>query len=147
MLNAFKIVPFDLEPIYAEWKNPPRFSGNSKKDLPVDDWLQEIKAGCIERKVPREYWHKVAQHYLADKAKVRFDELKLVMKNMHGGKYRWTWKNFKIAMRNMGCEYCGAFSCALRTALTHVLWVQGTSTRRRLRRSKWSVGPRASTLR
>ncbi|KAH9856159.1 hypothetical protein C2E23DRAFT_722363 [Lenzites betulinus] len=104
MLNAFKIVPFDLEPIYAEWKNPPRFSGNSKKDLPVDDWLQEIKAGCIERKVPREYWHKVAQHYLADKAKVRFDELKLVMKNMHGGKYRWTWKNFKIAMRNMGWD-------------------------------------------
>lgn len=105
MLNAFKIKPFELEPIYAEWKDAPRFVGNPKKDVPVDDWLAQIKAGCVERKIPREYWHKVAQHYMADKAKSRFDELKLVMKNMHGGKYRWTWKNFKIAMRNMGCEY------------------------------------------
>ncbi|KAI0705972.1 hypothetical protein C8T65DRAFT_708875 [Cerioporus squamosus] len=104
MLNAFKIKPFDLEPIYAEWKDAPRFVGNPKKDLPVDDWLAQIKAGCVERKVPREYWHKVAQHYMADKAKTRFDELKLVMKNMHGGKYRWTWKHFKIAMRNMGWD-------------------------------------------
>ncbi|EJF60238.1 hypothetical protein DICSQDRAFT_88061 [Dichomitus squalens LYAD-421 SS1] len=104
MLNAFKIKAFDLEPIYAEWKDAPRFVGNPKKDLPVDDWLAQIKSGCIERKVPREYWHKVAQHYMADKAKARFDELKAVMKNMHGGKYRWTWKNFKIAMRNMGWD-------------------------------------------
>ncbi|KAI0334300.1 hypothetical protein GY45DRAFT_95205 [Cubamyces sp. BRFM 1775] len=104
MLNAFKIKPFELEPIYAEWSNPPRFIGNPKKDLPVDEWLQQIKAGCIERKVPREYWHKVAQHYMAGKAKTRFEELKLVMKNMHGGKYRWTWKNYKIAMRNMGWD-------------------------------------------
>ncbi|KAI8992766.1 hypothetical protein BD414DRAFT_513873 [Trametes punicea] len=104
MLNAFKIKPFDLEPIYAEWSNPPRFTGNRKKDPPVDEWLKQIKAGCIERKVPREYWHKVAQHYMTDKAKARFDELKLVMKNMHGGKYRWHWKNFKVAMRNMGWD-------------------------------------------
>ncbi|KAI0753662.1 hypothetical protein C8Q74DRAFT_1320176 [Fomes fomentarius] len=104
MLNAFKIKPFELEPIYAEWKDAPRFVGNPKKDLPVDEWLAQIKAGCVERKIPREYWHKVAQHYMADKAKSRFDELKLVMKNMHGGKYRWTWKNFKIAIRNMGWD-------------------------------------------
>ncbi|KAI0742456.1 hypothetical protein C8Q80DRAFT_1108841 [Daedaleopsis nitida] len=104
MLNAFKIKPFDLEPIYAQWTDAPRFVGNPKKDLPVDDWLKQIKAGCVERKVPREYWHKLAQHYLAGQAKTRFDELKLVMKNMHGGKYRWTWKNFKIAMRNMGWD-------------------------------------------
>ncbi|RPD53652.1 hypothetical protein L226DRAFT_459590 [Lentinus tigrinus ALCF2SS1-7] len=104
MLNAFKIKPFDLEPIYAEWKDAPRFVGNPKKDPMVDDWLAAIKAGCVERKVPREYWHKVAQHYMADKAKARFDELKLVMKNMHGGKYKWTWKHFKIAMRNMGWD-------------------------------------------
>ncbi|OJT11099.1 hypothetical protein TRAPUB_12383 [Trametes pubescens] len=104
MLNAFKIKTYDLEPVYAEWTNPPRFLGNPKKDPPVEDWLAQIKAGCLERNIPREYWHKVAQHYLADKAKARFDELKLVMKNMHGGKYRWTWKNFKIAMRNMGWD-------------------------------------------
>ena len=77
MLNAFKIKSFDLEPIYADWKDAPRFVGNPKKDLLVDDWLAQIKAGCIERGVPREYWHKVAQHYMAEKAKARFDELKL----------------------------------------------------------------------
>ncbi|KAI0776626.1 hypothetical protein BD413DRAFT_468646 [Trametes elegans] len=104
MLNAFKIKPYDLDPIYAKWTNAPRFVGNPKKDLPVNDWLKQIKAGCIEHNVPRDCWHKVAQHYLGDKAKARFDELKLVMKNMHGGKYRWTWKNFKVAMRNMGWD-------------------------------------------
>jgi len=26
------------------------------------------------------------------------------MAKVHGGKYRWNWKKFKIAMRNMGCE-------------------------------------------
>ncbi|KAI0351230.1 hypothetical protein OH77DRAFT_963210 [Trametes cingulata] len=104
MLSAFKIKPYDLEPVYAEWTNPPKFLGNPKKDPPVNDWLKQIKAGCIERKVPREYWHKVAQHYMEGKAKARFEELKLVMKNMHGGKYRWTWKNYKIAMRNMGWD-------------------------------------------
>ncbi|KAI1795402.1 hypothetical protein LXA43DRAFT_40767 [Ganoderma leucocontextum] len=104
MLNAFKIKPFDLEPIYADWKDAPHFVGNPKKDLPVDDWLAQIKAGCVERKVPREYWHKVAQHYMADKAKARFEGLKAVMKNMHGGKYCWTWKNYKIAMRNLGWD-------------------------------------------
>ena len=103
MLNAFKIKPFNLEPIFADWQDAPLFVGNPKKDLPVDDWLAQIKAGCVERKVPREYWHKVAQHYMADNAKTRFEELKAVMKNMHGGKYCWTWKNYKIAMRNMGC--------------------------------------------
>ncbi|KAI0945914.1 hypothetical protein AcV7_010028 [Taiwanofungus camphoratus] len=104
MLDAFKIQPFDLEPVFASWPDAPRFLGKPKKDLPVNDWLAQIKAGCIERKVPKEYWHKVGQHYLGDKAKVRFDEVKLVMKNMHGGKYKWNWKSFKVAMRNMGWE-------------------------------------------
>ncbi|OBZ74904.1 hypothetical protein A0H81_05164 [Grifola frondosa] len=103
MLKAFKIKPFDLEPIYASWTDAPHFVGKPKKDLPVDEWLAQIKAGCVERKVPKEYWHKVAQHYLGSDAKKRFDELRMVMKNMHGGKYRWNWKNFKVAMRNMGC--------------------------------------------
>jgi len=26
------------------------------------------------------------------------------MKNMHGGKYKWNWKAFKVAMRNMGWD-------------------------------------------
>ncbi|TFY68098.1 hypothetical protein EVJ58_g1189 [Rhodofomes roseus] len=71
---------------------------------PVNDWLAQIKAGCIERKVPKDYWHKVGQHYLGEKARKRLDEVKLVMKNMHGGKYKWNWKSFKTAMRNMGWD-------------------------------------------
>ena len=103
VLNAFKIKPFDLEPIFASWSDAPLFLGNPKKDPPVNDWLDQIKAGCIERRVPKDYWHKVGQHYLGAKARKRLDEVKLVMKNMHGGKYKWNWQAFKIAMRNMGC--------------------------------------------
>ncbi|KAG2137470.1 hypothetical protein DEU56DRAFT_945936 [Suillus clintonianus] len=104
MLEAFKIREFNLEPIYESWDNPPRFYGESKKDMPVDDFLRQIKAGCAERKVPEEYWHKVAQHYMGDKAKARLQELKSVMAKVNGGKYRWSWKKFSIAMRNMGWE-------------------------------------------
>ncbi|KAG2337804.1 hypothetical protein BDR05DRAFT_969825 [Suillus weaverae] len=104
MLEAFKIKEFNLEPIYESWENPPRFYGESKKDMPVDDFLHQIKAGCAERKVPEEYWHKVAQHYMGDKAKARLQELKSVMAKVNGGKYRWSWKKFMIAMRNMGWE-------------------------------------------
>ena len=105
MLDAFRIKEFDLEPVYESWKSPPMFLGNPKKDPPVDEWLAQIKAGCIERKVPQEYWHKVGQRYLGDKARARLNELKAVLRNMHGGKYRWNWKKFKVAMRNMGCTY------------------------------------------
>ncbi|KAF9476902.1 hypothetical protein BDN70DRAFT_881821 [Pholiota conissans] len=102
MLNAFKIKPFELEPIYAEWKDGPVFAGNPKKDLPVDEWLEKIKQGCVARGVPEEYWYKVAQHFMGPKAKARLDELKQVITKVHGGKYRWTWKKFKLAMLNMG---------------------------------------------
>ncbi|KAG1773389.1 hypothetical protein EV702DRAFT_577661 [Suillus placidus] len=104
MLQAFKIKEFNLEPIYESWENPPKFHGESKKDMPVDDFLHQIKAGCAERKVPEEYWHKVAQHYMGDNATARFQELKSVMAKVNGGKYRWSWKKFTIAMRNMGWE-------------------------------------------
>jgi len=103
MLEAFKIKEFDLGPIYETWENPPIFHGESKKDMPVEDFLQRIKVGCIDRKVPEEYWHKVAQHYMGPKAKARLQELKSVMAKVNGGKYRWSWKKFHIAMRNMGC--------------------------------------------
>ncbi|TFK27292.1 hypothetical protein FA15DRAFT_220243 [Coprinopsis marcescibilis] len=104
MLDAFKIKPFDLEPVYAEWTDGPVFKGNPKKDPPVEEWLEKIKAGCQERKVPEEYWYKVAQHFMGPKAKARFEEVKQVVAKVHGGKYRWTWKKFKIAMTNMGWE-------------------------------------------
>jgi len=101
MLEAFKLKPFDLEPIYTSWSDGPRFVGNPTKDGPVDDWLSTIKAGSVERKVPQEYWHKVGQHFMGEQAKARLDELKLVMGKVHGGKYRWNWKRYKVAMRNM----------------------------------------------
>lgn len=103
MLQAFKIKEFDLNPVFAAWENPPRFYGDPKRDMSVDEWLEQIRVGCVERKVPEEYWHKVAQYYLGDKAKARLIELKNVMTQMNGGKYRWSWKKFKIAMKNMGC--------------------------------------------
>ncbi|KAG6868485.1 hypothetical protein C0993_002250 [Termitomyces sp. T159_Od127] len=102
VLNAFKLKPYDLEPIFDTWTNGPIFVGNPKKDLPVCEWLDKIQEGCEERRVPEEYWYKVAQHFMGPKAKARLDEVKAVIIKVHGGKYRWTWKKFKIAMQNMG---------------------------------------------
>lgn len=102
VVDAFKIKPFDLEPTFSSWKDAPRFLGKPKKDPPVEEWLKAIKAGCKERNIPKEYWHKVAQHYMGDHALARLNELKLVMAKVHGGKYRWNWHKFEIAMKNMG---------------------------------------------
>lgn len=104
MLQALKLKSLDLEPIYASWKDGPKFLGNPTTTGSVDEWLRKIKLGCVEREVPKEYWHKVGQHFMGDKARKRLDELKVVMKKVHGGFYRWNWKKFKVAMRNMSCE-------------------------------------------
>jgi hypothetical protein len=103
MLDAFKSKEFDLQPIFDSWKNPPCFLGNPKKDPPVDTWLDQVKEGCLERKIPKDCWPKVGQRFLGDKARKRLDELQDVLRNLHGGNYKWDWKRFKIAMRNMGC--------------------------------------------
>ncbi|KAF8637150.1 hypothetical protein AX17_003054 [Amanita inopinata Kibby_2008] len=116
MLDAFKIKPFDLEPALEQWKDGPRFKGNPKKDLPVEEWLEKIKAGCIERGIPEECWHKAAQHFMGPKAKARLDEVKAVVTKVNGGKYRWTWKKFKIAMNNMGW---GIDTSAIETIKVH----------------------------
>ncbi|KAF9444387.1 hypothetical protein P691DRAFT_786796 [Macrolepiota fuliginosa MF-IS2] len=102
MLDAFRIKPFDLKPILEDWKDGPVFLGNPKKDPPVEEWLDKIKEGSIQRGVPEEYWYKVAQHFMGPKAKARLDALKEVIRQVHGGKYRWTWKKFRIAVLNMG---------------------------------------------
>lgn len=78
MLNAFKIKPYDLEPVFASWTDGPIFKGNPKKDMPVDEWLDQIKAGCVERKIPEEYWYKVAQHFMGPKAKARYVNMHIV---------------------------------------------------------------------
>ncbi|KAJ7293810.1 hypothetical protein C8J57DRAFT_1270059 [Mycena rebaudengoi] len=104
MLEVFKIKPFDLEPVCQSWSPSPRFLGDPKKDPPVDQWLNDIKAGCIARNVPKEYWHSCAQRFMGDQAKARLNELKKVMAQVHGGRYRWNWKKFKTAMRNMSWD-------------------------------------------
>ncbi|KZT25074.1 hypothetical protein NEOLEDRAFT_1156536 [Neolentinus lepideus HHB14362 ss-1] len=104
MLDVFKIKPFDLESVFASWTDAPIFNGDPKKDKPVDAWLDQIKEGCIERKVPEEYWYEVAQHYLGPAAKARLDAFKKVLYQMNGGSHRWTWKQFRAAMTNMGWE-------------------------------------------
>lgn len=100
VLDAFKLKSYDLEPVYVAWKDPPTFFGDGR-DESIDDWLKKVKDGCQERNVPKEYWHKVAQKYMGEKAKARLDELKVVMRKVHGGNYRWNWQKFKIAMRNL----------------------------------------------
>jgi len=104
ILDAFKVQPFDLEPIFQSWTPPPTFTGSPQKDPPVDEWLETIRKGCEERKVPRAYWHKVGYHFMGTQARGRMDEVKQVMRNMHGGKYTWNWKSYKVAMRNMGWD-------------------------------------------
>ncbi|KAG5637441.1 hypothetical protein H0H81_004550 [Sphagnurus paluster] len=71
MLGAFKIKPYDLEPVFATWTEGPIFDGNPKTDMPVEDWLDLIKAECEARKIPEEYWYKVAQHFMGPAAKAR----------------------------------------------------------------------------
>src|ERR1700761_6295319 len=100
VLDAFELKEFNLEPIFANWADPPRFEGVPSRDPPVDEWLAAVKAGCEQRGVPRDYWHKVGQHFLGERARRRLEELKGVLRNMHGGRYRLDWKRFKVAMRN-----------------------------------------------
>lgn len=105
MFNTLKIKSeFDLEPVYASWKDAPKFNGNEKKDGTVRSWLDAIESGCKERKVPKAKWPELAQHYMGKKATARFYEVKKVMVHMHGVKYVWTWSKFTTAMTNMNCE-------------------------------------------
>ena len=111
MLDAFKIKPYELEPVYVSWPDAPIFKGTSNDD-PVA-WLKAIKAGCKERKVPKEYWDRVGRHYMGPKPRERLEELGKVMQQMTGNKHVWNWKKFKIAVQNLGCEL--TFPLLLRT--------------------------------
>ncbi|KAF7319895.1 hypothetical protein MKEN_00772700 [Mycena kentingensis (nom. inval.)] len=125
VLDAFKIKPFDLLPVYAAWTDAPRFLGDPKKDLPVDEWLEDIKAGCRNHRVPQEYWHTCGQHFMGDQARARFNELKQVMAQMHGGKYRWNWKKFKVAMRNMSWDIDTSETEAVKVPNGPFWWLPG----------------------
>ena len=102
MFDAFKVKPYDLEPVFVSWPDAPVFQGNAKDDPAL--WIKQIRAGCKERKVPKEYWHLVGMHYLGKKPKQRMDELGKVMMEMTGNKHCWDWRKFKIAMHNLGCK-------------------------------------------
>ena len=110
LLSVFN-KPFDVETVYTSWHDAPVFRGKPRHDGPVDVWLERIKDGCKERKVPKSMWHLVGEHYLHSKAKKRFNAVQSVMANRYGGKYTWDWKRFKIAMSNMQCEYLSLTIC------------------------------------
>lgn len=123
MFDALKAKPYDLEAVYASWPNPPIFQGKAKED-PVA-WIAAIKAGCEERRVPKEHWHRVGRHYLGEKPRQRIEELGKVMQKMSGDKYTWSWKKFKIAMQNIGCK----LSFLLRYSVGDVFFIPLSSTR------------------
>ncbi|TFK47106.1 hypothetical protein OE88DRAFT_1637159 [Heliocybe sulcata] len=104
ILDIFKVKPFDIAPVLAGWEDGPHFSGKPKKDPPVAQWLDLIKAGCVQRQVPQEYWHEVAQHFMGKKARKRFEAVTKVLYEMNGENYRWTWKKFKLLMANVGWD-------------------------------------------
>ncbi|KZP27979.1 hypothetical protein FIBSPDRAFT_886200 [Athelia psychrophila] len=101
IIDMFKVKLYDLDTLYTGWTDGPMFYGDSKKDLPVQAWMDQIKADCIERKVPEQCWHKVAQHFMGPMATSRFDEVKKVMAQVQGSKYKWDWKKFRVAMTSM----------------------------------------------
>lgn len=117
MLDALRIKPFDLSALYNSWENPPIFVGTvstsffqfkqkpraeNEYEDPVA-WLETLKAGCKERKVPKDYWYRVGRHYMAVTPRARLDELASVMQKMTGDKHVWNWRKFKIAVQNLGC--------------------------------------------
>lgn len=102
--------PFDLEATLNAWPDAPRFLGKKKKDMPVAAWLDQVKAGCVERKIPEDKWVDVAQALMGEKARLRLDEFQRVLVNMKGSEYNWNWKRFHLAMSSMGCE-CTSARC------------------------------------
>ncbi|KAJ3538387.1 hypothetical protein NM688_g6527 [Phlebia brevispora] len=97
--------PYDLEALYVAWTDGPVFDGKKpllkKAKLDVGTWLDQIEAGCRERKVPADVWHKVAQHFMGKNATARLCEVEKVLTHLHGGKFRWDWKKFKMAMASI----------------------------------------------
>lgn len=95
---------FDLDALCASWPEAPQFQGNSKKDMKVDVWLKAIEQGCVQRKVPKKYWHAVAQRNMGRHALERLFEVKKVMMSVTSGKFVLDWAKFEVAMRHMNCE-------------------------------------------
>ena len=107
MLDVLK-KPYNLEAVYAPWPEANRYKGKSKED--PTPWCAAVKAGCKERKVPKEFWHRVGMHFMGRRPRERLDQLETIMQQMTSRKNVWNWKKFKVAVLNLGCMYmrvCG----------------------------------------
>ena len=117
MLDALK-KPYNLEAVYTSWPDAPRYNGKSKEDPTI--WLAAVKAGCKERKVPKEFWHRVGMHFMGCRPRERLDQLETIMQQMTNRKNVWNWKKFKVAVQNLGCMYACVWSGVVSWVLTCV---------------------------
>ena len=116
MFSAFSLSsrPFDLQAALQSWATTsqdhlvPEFKGKPKrKDDPTTEaWLTAVENGCNARRVPKTHWPDVAKHFMVKKARGRVTEVEKVMRALHGDQWAWTWKNFRVAVLNMGCKCC-----------------------------------------
>ncbi|KAI0742457.1 hypothetical protein C8Q80DRAFT_1328571 [Daedaleopsis nitida] len=112
MFSAFSLMgtPFDLQATLDSWATSapehsvPQFNGKPKrKDEPAPGaWLDLVEQGCSARRVPKTHWPAVAKHFMAKKARGRVCEVEKVMMALHGEQWTWSWKNFRVAVLNMG---------------------------------------------
>ena len=113
-LSIFKTSPpFDLSSTLTLWDTTGtghpvlKFRGKPKRrdDPTVEAWLKSVKEGCIARRVPKSHRPDIAKHFMSKKARSRVLDVEKVMRAVRGESWKWRWKDFKAAVRNMGCEY------------------------------------------
>nr|VWP01311.1 N/A [Ganoderma boninense] len=115
MFSAFGIgpKPFDLAAALASWSTSapdqpptPEFKGKPRRkdDPTAEAWLDLIEQGCTARRVPKTHWPDVAKHFMGKKPRGRVAEVEKVMHALHGEQWAWMWKNFRVAVLNMGSE-------------------------------------------
>ncbi|OSD03855.1 hypothetical protein PYCCODRAFT_1451544 [Trametes coccinea BRFM310] len=102
--------PFDLAAALQSWNTTnadhpvPEFKGKPKRkeDPTTDAWLVLVEKGCSARSVPKAHWPAVAKHFMGKKARSRVLQVEKVMHALHGEQWEWRWKDFKLAVMNMG---------------------------------------------
>ncbi|KAI0363924.1 hypothetical protein BV20DRAFT_975034 [Pilatotrama ljubarskyi] len=102
--------PFDLQATLKTWATSgpdhsiPEFKGKPKRkdDPSTGAWLTAVEKGCTARSVPKIHWPSVAKHFMGKKARGRVLEVEKVMRALHGEQWDWRWKDFKVAVMNMG---------------------------------------------
>ena len=104
MFSTLTGKPFDIEFLCASWPDAPRFQGGSKKDPKVEAWLKDIEDGCAQRKVPKKFWNTVGKRHMSKHACDRLEEVKKVMMKLSKGVFKWDWKKFSVAMKNINCK-------------------------------------------